>query len=672
MKLLNKIMSISATALLLVGCTDGFEDINSDNNKIYTPTFQSIFPGTVYKTMNLFSQLNYYRMWSYSRYVTVQAFQGGMRDGNDGYYRTFYVDILRDLRAMEKEYANSSNKNSYAAILTWKVLLYYNMTSLYGPVMMSDAGYESVEKKQVKYDDEADAYKQILDLLTTAYDTFDEANGGNIVKDPIYEGDVEKWKKLANTLRLEVAMNVQNISEEEAREYASKSLEHQDDIFASADDQLMPKFGTVETADGSFYYKQIWKPLNENGGRYDNVPSFNEYSATYLFSFNDPRYKVWFLKSGESVPNTAKHLIPDVLTRAHDCDVSNCNVEKRAQHLNWMLEGKEVRDSLLVEYWIPYVPTADGPGSRLPFGWQANYDPADPSGNYRVKDPLPGNIDARCYINPKYYAMDIAIPMLRYSDACFLQAEAKVKFGLGSKSAETLYKNGIAASFEENGLTTEQLTAYMAQDGIKWGTSHIGFDDSRRLYTAKIDGANGDEGKLDQIYKQRYFAGWLDGLGAWRLERRTRNLNFPPFFDNGNNAYEEGGNRYYCWPERIDIPLSENETNKTNYLAALANMQAKSKEPNSGRWGDNIFTLLQFAKPVPNKEATIHHYENDILYVDFNMDMQAKYYGKTWEDFVKTARQQVEPIEDESEADLLKRAFNLNIRLAGSIYTVDQ
>ncbi|WP_289464333.1 hypothetical protein, partial [Klebsiella pneumoniae] len=81
-------MSLSAAALLLVGCTDGFEDINSDKNKIYTPTYLSIFAGSVYKTMNLFSQLNYQRMWSYSRYVTVQAFQTGWLGGNDGIYRT--------------------------------------------------------------------------------------------------------------------------------------------------------------------------------------------------------------------------------------------------------------------------------------------------------------------------------------------------------------------------------------------------------------------------------------------------------------------------------------------------------------------------------------------------------------------------------------------------------
>ena len=56
----------------------------------------------------------------------------------------------------------------------------------------------------------------------------------------------------------------------------------------------------------------------------------------------------------------------------------------------------------------------------------------------------------------------------------------------------------------------------MAQEGIAWGTSHKGFYDTRKLMTADINGANGTDGQLEQIYKQRWFADFLDGLpGVW-------------------------------------------------------------------------------------------------------------------------------------------------------------
>ena len=70
------------------------------------------------------------------------------------------------------------------------------------------------------------------------------------------------------------------------------------------------------------------------------------------------------------------------------------------------------------------------------------------------------------------------VAFVALADACFLCAEAKVKFNLGSKDAQSYYEEGIRASFEENGLSAS-LAAYMAQEGIAWGTSHKGFYDTR-------------------------------------------------------------------------------------------------------------------------------------------------------------------------------------------------
>mgnify|MGYP000638820603 CR=1 FL=1 len=65
----------------------------------------------------------------------------------------------------------------------------------------------------------------------------------------------------------------------------------------------------------------------------------------------------------------------DVLTRSHDCDVSGCSASDQQEHLQWMIDGYEVRDSLRVRYSIPYVPTPDNPGARTPFGWRRPIDP---------------------------------------------------------------------------------------------------------------------------------------------------------------------------------------------------------------------------------------------------------------------------------------------------------
>lgn len=666
MKLKNKIIPFLFLATAVAGCIDDFEEINSDPNKMYEVTLQSIFPGTVYRTMNVISELNLNRMLSYSRYVTIGYAQKEWGETGDGLYRQFYVDILRDLNDLERRYENDANAKNYNGIVkTWKAFVYYQMLSLWGPVGLSDTGLDTQDKRSFRYDSEEFAYSQILDMLDIAVASFDPYATDKLVKDPVYdEGDINKWRKFANTLRLEIAMNIQNISEDKAREYAAKSLEHEDWLFASTDDALNLRYGTVDGTDGSYYYTRLYKDqiLKDNWG---NIPSMNEYFATYLFSYNDPRMEVFFNESNHIEPDATPYRMPDYLTRPHDCAESKCSGELLEEHLQELMDGKELRDSLWVEYSIPYVPTADGPGSRRPFGWEAPYDPTDPNGSRRIPDPLsmPNERSNRCYIKEKYYAINTNLSLLRWSDVCFLCAEAKIKFGLGSKSAQEYYEAGILASFEENGIK-DKASDYMAQNGIKWNTSAEGYHDTRKLIKASIHGEGGDENHLEQIYKQRYFAGFFDGISAWRMERRTRALDLPPLFHNGTEAYEEGGDKDYAYPERLYFPDVERQTNADAYYEAISILQSNSPLPNEGRWGDNVFTVLQFAKPVPNLQEKINSYKS-IQYVPFNMEMQEKKYGNTYEEFVETAKQMTGITDDDEAA--LEKAFSF--RISGIIKT---
>lgn len=668
MNLKNKIISILLIVITCISCTDDFDEINSDPNKIYDVTLQNIFPGSVYRTMNVISELNVNRMMSYSRYVTLVHAQKAWGETGDGLYRQFYVEILRDLNDLEKKYANDETTQNYNGIVkTWKAFVYYQMLSLWGPVGLSDYGLETQEKLSFQYDSEEFAYLQILEMLDIAVDAFDP-KGLTLLKDPVYgNGDINKWRKLANTLRLEIAMNIQNINEEKAREYAAKSMSHEDWLISSLNEALNPKYGTTDGSDGSLYYTRLYKDqiLKDNWGI---IPSMNEYYATYLFSYNDPRMEVFFNKTNHIEPDAAPYRMPDYLTRTHDCVVSKCSTEDIEEHLQLMIEGKELRDSLWVEYSIDYVPTPDGAGSRRAFGWEAPYDPTDPSGNRRVNDPLsmPNERSNRCYINERYYAIDTSLPLLRWSDACFLAAEAKIKFGLGLKSAEEYYNAGIIASFEENGIA-DKAADYMKQDGVKWNTNGEGFYDTRKLFKASIMGEGGDENHLEQVYKQRYFAGFLDCISAWRMERRTRALDFPPFFYNGSEAFEEGGNKDYAFPERLYFPNAERQTNGEAYYEAISILQDNSPSPNPARWGDNVFTVLQFAKPVPNLDEKINFYRS-IQYIPFNMEMQAKKYGNDYEEFVETAKKMTGLL-DEEEA--LIKAFNFNITGVIKTYVVE-
>lgn len=672
MKIKYRLLSLLTVALCFTACTDDFEDVNTDPNRLYTPQMQSIFPGTVYKTMNVISELNYNRMWSYSRQTAVPAFNVAWT-GTDGIYREFYVDILRDLNALDKKYRDDAeHPNTDAVIRTWRAFVYYQILSLYGPTGLDGAKFDDIDKRSFTYSSEKTVYYELLSDLDKAVELFDTRVGSTdqILKDPVYDGNVEKWRKLANTLRLDMALTITNISDSHAREEAAKSMAHEDWLFQSLDDALMPKYGTVADGDGSYYYRQMMRDQIIQQDKWTLIPSMNEYFAAYLYTYNDPRMQEYFMKSNETHPDATPYLMPDIITRPHDCDVSNCSAEDRALHMQLMIEGNELRDSIRVRYNIPYPPSPDNAGTRLPFGWEAAYDPTDPNGNLRVQDPL-GTRDVAnsCFIKEKFMAVDCTLPLMRWCDACFMEAEAAARWGLGSKTAKDYYEDGIRASFDEWGISNK-VNTYMAQDGVAWGTDHEGYPDTRKLMTASIHGSNGLDGEIEQIMKQRWFADFLDGMSCWRNERRTRALNLPPFFLTGQ-TYLDGADPYYSYPERLYFPDGERTSNREAYYAAIDTLQTNSPKPCDARWGDNAFTTLQFAKTIPNEDSYISELRNR-HFIEFNFDMVKDHkYGSTYEDILNYCKR-VTGITDDDDAALTQAiAFEVQavIRTA---YIVDK
>lgn len=644
-------------ALLCVGsmisCTDGFESANSDPNKIYDVSLRNIFPGTVKKTMDVMSELNFNRMWYYSRQVT-SAWGSNAWEGTDAIYREFYVDIMRDLKALEKNYRdNEEHPNNDAVVRTWKAFLYYQLLSLYGPVGLDGAVYDDINKRSFTYSSEKDVYFELLDDLDAAVNLFDTKSKDAISSDPVYDGDVEKWRKLANTLRLDMGLTVMNISEEKSREACEKAMAHEDWLFSSLADALAPKYGTVIESDGSYYYKWVLRDKILDGKtNWAMIPSMNEYFAAYLYTYNDPRMYQYFQASNATSTDDepVKYLMPDVITRGHDCDVSNCTADERASHIQLMIEGYELRDSIRVAYNIAYPPSPDNAGARTPFDWQAALDPTDPMQTLRMSDPLSfGTEQQKCFINFDLCKVDCTLPMLRWCDALFDQAEAAARYGLGSKSAKEYYDAAIRASFQEWGLL-DKAGEYLAQDGVAWGTDHEGYPDSRRLMTASINGSNGLDGHIEQIIKQRWFADFLDGMSVWRFERRTRAINLPPLFIRLGNQYFEGGNPNYSFPERLQFTDGERNNNADAYYEAIGILQQNSPKPNDGRWGDNCFTTLQFAKPVPTSMIEWCDRGCDRHTIDYNLDMQKHCYGATYEDILRYCQQKTGITDNPDEA----------------------
>ena len=147
----------------LFGCTDKFEEVNTNDNVMYEAELPNIFAGTIYRTMNTVAEFNFMNGNLFARYLVLGFRTTPSQDEGNGYFRKFYVDILRDLNDAELLYEGREGFENRSAIAkTWKAYVYYVMVSMYGGVPMSDALLTgNSNKRDFKYDTEL----EVLSLI---------------------------------------------------------------------------------------------------------------------------------------------------------------------------------------------------------------------------------------------------------------------------------------------------------------------------------------------------------------------------------------------------------------------------------------------------------------------------------------------------------------------------
>lgn len=203
---MKKIHKLVLSALLmggLVSC-DGlsdFGDTNTNPSSVTSPVIgalltnvQSGIAGGSYASNTrggLYSQ--YFSETQYteaSLYATPQlAFTG------------YYSGDLMDLQNIINT-GGSNNMEQVAIIL--QQYIYWTLTNLWGDVPYSEA-LKGTEVLQPKYDTQEDIYKGIFAKLGAAVAAFDDSP---ITGDIIYGGDVESWKRAANSLKLLAAIQL--------------------------------------------------------------------------------------------------------------------------------------------------------------------------------------------------------------------------------------------------------------------------------------------------------------------------------------------------------------------------------------------------------------------------------------------------------------------------------
>ncbi|MFS2189771.1 SusD/RagB family nutrient-binding outer membrane lipoprotein [Mucilaginibacter sp. Mucisp84] len=179
------------------------------------------------------------------------------------------------------------NKNMVNVAKILQQYIFWIMTDSWGDIPYSEA-LQGSSNILPKYDAQQDIYKGMLSTLTTTINSFDSSP---ISGDLIYGGDVASWKRMANSLKLLIAVQMSKVASVSA--LGSTSVK---EAIAS---------GVIENNDQNFTlkypggpYKSPWWNLYNGRKDFAEAKTLTDYTA----STSDPR-QVYFGGESEQAGN---------------------------------------------------------------------------------------------------------------------------------------------------------------------------------------------------------------------------------------------------------------------------------------------------------------------------------------------------------------------------------
>ncbi|GGK85885.1 SusD/RagB family nutrient-binding outer membrane lipoprotein [Rufibacter glacialis] len=214
-------LSIKKTLVLLVAlgcfttaCTDDFEEVNTDPNRI-----ELISPGTLLNPIIYeMSSFNANRSDDFTFDLMQVALpfpsaSGGIHrydvteNAGSSTWNTYYR-WLTNIKEMHAAAVKANDPNYEAIALTLNAWGYSLLTDSFGDVPMVEATRGDEGIMYPTFDPQKAIYAKILADLETANGKFDPAKAMVYGDDILYRKDVNKWRKFCNSLRLRLLLRV--------------------------------------------------------------------------------------------------------------------------------------------------------------------------------------------------------------------------------------------------------------------------------------------------------------------------------------------------------------------------------------------------------------------------------------------------------------------------------
>jgi hypothetical protein len=242
---MKKIVLLLSVFSVLLSCSDDITELNKDTKNPTAVPAESLFTNAQKNIVDQMVSTNvnnnvfrlFVQQWTETTYTDESNYDIATRTVPDRHFRTFYRDVLKNLieskRILETEnYVGTAQEiadqnivrtNKKAEIDILIAYSYSILVDTFGDVPYTEA--LDIEKfPNPKYDDAKTIYKDLLSKLTATVGTMNTTLGSFGNADLIYGGDVAKWKMFANSLRLKLALNMDDVDHAYASAQATAAV----------------------------------------------------------------------------------------------------------------------------------------------------------------------------------------------------------------------------------------------------------------------------------------------------------------------------------------------------------------------------------------------------------------------------------------------------------------
>jgi hypothetical protein len=507
-------------AILFVGlqsCTEHFEDLNTN-----PAGFSTINPGI--QLAKVQADLSGLRedVWRYDLAICsplVQHLGGSWWTQHGGQYRivdksqwytlweqTYPRDLKNIQDLVDRTAKDPALVNMNAAARIMRVYIYSRLTDLYGDIPYSQAIKGYTEKVFLpKYDKQEDIYKDFFKELDEAVASMDIAKEA-VTGDLFFGGNIDKWKKFGNSLRMRLGFRLTKVNITEAQKQVEAAIasgvmpdnsytcmiKHQDVNFVIGENR------------GNGRSQVFQSEATSAGFRLTNT------LVDYMKTTSDPRL---FIYGGTYLPLNGAEGVNNAL----NLDITN-----------YLQEGL-MYGGLAWNLWVPAEDITLSSGQQV----------SVPVSHRRMQ--------------PSKYvaALDAPFFHLTYSEVEFLMAEAAARGWGNQTNVKEHFEKGIQASCETAGLYPGAPTIQQSE-----------IDDLK----ASFDPFPADfENQMRLIHEQMWVNFFMNGTEAYSNFRRTGYPALVPFTD--VEWYVSGTDGII--PRRFFYPETESIQNPIYYKEAV-------------------------------------------------------------------------------------------------------